>query len=258
MANQAGNWIKKVLTVLFWFGVWAGLAAAVQAPLLLPSPAAVFVRLFSLVQQPDFWKIIGLSIFRIMMGVLCAILLGIILSILTCKFQLLETLLSPLLTVIKATPIASFIILILIWIGRGRVPAVITGLIVLPVVWNNVSAGIRGIDRTLLEMADLYRLSSVIKLRRIYVPSIMPYFLSAIKTAIGIGWKAGIAAEVLTVPAHSIGKMIYESKLYLETTDLFAWTLVVILISLFIEKIIIAAVGKLGNNEKREVIENHG
>lgn len=258
MANQAGNWIRKVLTVLFWFGVWAGLAAAVQAPLLLPSPTAVFVRLFSLVQQSDFWKIIGLSIFRIMMGVLCAILLGIILSILTCKFQLLETLLSPLLTVIKATPIASFIILILIWIGRERVPAVITGLIVLPVVWNNVSAGIRGMDRDLLEMAALYHLPSGVKLRRIYVPSVMPYFLSAIKTAIGIGWKAGIAAEVLTVPAHSIGKMIYESKLYLETTDLFAWTLVVILISLFIEKIVIAAVGKFANNYKRGVEEHHG
>lgn len=258
MANQVGIWIKRVLTILFWFGVWAGFAAVVQTPLLLPSPTAVFVRLFSLIQQPDFWKIIGLSILHIMLGAVCATVLGIVLSILTCRFRLLDMLLSPLLTIVKSTPIASFIILVLIWIGRDRVPAVITGLMVLPVVWNNVSAGIRGMDRDLLEMATLYHLPTGVKLRRIYVPSIMPYFLSAIKTAIGIGWKAGIAAEVLTVPAHSIGKMIYESKLYLETTDLFAWTLVVILISLFIEKIIIAAVGKFANNYKRGVDEHHG
>lgn len=234
-----------ILAILFWFGVWAVLAAAVSKPLLLPSPAGVFVRLAGLIRRPDFWGIIAGSIGSIMLGILCAGLLGIVLSVLTCRFSLLDTLLSPLLTVVKSTPVASFIILVLIWIGRDYVPTVISGLMVLPVVWNNVSAGIRGIDGDLLELASMYRLRPVVKLRRLYVPSVMPHFLSAVKTAVGIGWKAGIAAEVLTVPVGTIGKMIYESKLYLETTDLFAWTLTVVVISLFIEKIIIAAVERL-------------
>lgn len=237
--------MKKILAILFWFGVWWGLSAVVHQPLLLPSPAAVFLRLGMIIRQPEFWEIIGISIWGIMLGILCAVILGTILAALTCQFPLLDTLLSPLLTVVKSTPVASFIILVLIWIGRDRVPAVISGLMVLPVVWNNVSGGLRSVDADLLEMAMLYHLRPGVRLRRLYIPSVMPYFLSALKTSIGIGWKAGIAAEVLTVPARSIGKMIYESKLYLETIDLFAWTMVVVLISLFIEKIIIAAIGLL-------------
>lgn len=256
--KKFGSPLVGILAVLFWFGVWAVLAALVHSPLLLPSPAAVFTRLFSLIRLPDFWKIIAGSLLHIMLGLACATVLGLLLAVLTCRFSPADVLLSPLLTVVKSTPVASFIILILIWIGRDRVPAVITGLMVLPVVWNNVSAGIRGIDRDLLEMADLYRLAPIVKLRRLYVPSVMPHFLSALKTAIGIGWKAGIAAEVLTVPAHSIGKQIYESKLYLETADLFAWTFVVILISLFIEKILIAAVGRLGTKYDRKAVNGHG
>lgn len=254
--KHTGYWIRQALAVLFWFGVWWAAAAALDRPLLLPAPAAVFVRLGSLIRLPEFWSILGISILRIMVGILSAIMLGTALAVLTCRFSLLDALLSPLLTVVKSTPVASFIILMLIWIGRDQVPAVISGLMVLPVMWNNVAAGIRGVDGELLEMAALYRLRPGVTLRRLYVPSVMPHFLAAVKTGIGIGWKAGIAAEVLTVPARSIGKMIYESKLYMETTDLFAWTLVVVLISLLIEKILIAAVGHLGiRREERTVTD---
>lgn len=240
------------MAVLFWLSVWWGLAASIQKPLLLPSPFMVFLRLADLIADPDFWTIIVSSIWSIMLGILCAVVLGTVLAVLAARFPLLDMLLSPLLTIVKSTPVASFILLILVWIGRDTVPSVISGLMVLPVVWNNVCTGIRSVDGELLEMAALYHLRPYVMLRRLYVPSVMPYFLSALKTSIGIGWKAGVAAEVLTVPSNTIGKMIYESKLYLETTDLFAWTLIVVCISLFIEKIMIAALGRLGTQYSRK------
>ena len=83
-------------------------------------------------------------------------------------------------------------------------------------------------------------------LRRITVPSVLPHFSAALRSALGMGWKAGIAAEVLTVPARSIGKNIFEAKLYLETTELFAWTLAVIVLSLIIERILLRLVGGMG------------
>jgi len=249
---------KKVLIIVFWIGVWAALAALVDQALLLPGPVPVFLRLLVLIFQADFWNITLISLFRITLGITGALILGIVLAVLTNTVSLANDLLSPVLTIIKATPVASFIILVLIWIGRDRVPAVISGLMVLPVVWNNVSMGLKNTDPDLLEMACVFQLSFLTKLRRITVPTVMPYLLSAIKTSIGIGWKAGVAAEVLTVPFHSIGKMIYESKLYLETTDLFVWTLVVILISLFIEKIIIAALERVSKNDDCEVVTEHG
>lgn len=246
--------LKKLLIILFWIGVWAVSATLVDQQLLLPSPISVVLRLFSLMGEGKFWSTTGITILRIMVGILVSTMLGVLMAVLTSRFALLNDLFSPLLTVIKATPVASFIILLLIWIGRDTVPAVVSGLMVLPVVLNSTSAGIKNIDKDLLEMADVYQLSPLTTLRRVMIPSVMPYFVSAIKTSIGMGWKAGIAAEVLTVPVRSIGKMIYESKLYMETTDLFAWTLLVILISLFIEKIIIAAVGKLGQTYNSEAV----
>ena len=142
-------------------------------------------------------------------------------------------------TAVQATPVASITILVLIWLSRDFVPVLICGMMVLPVVWSNVCAGIHAADPQLLEMAKVYRLPPLTIARRIYLPTVLPYFRAACTGALGLGWKAGIAAEVLTVPGKSIGRMISESKLYLLTEDLFAWTLAVVLLSLGLQKIIL-------------------
>ena len=160
-----------------------------------------------------------------------------------------KALFSPVMTLVKSTPVASFIILALVWLGRGTVPVFIAALMVLPVVWANVSAGLAGIDPQLLELARVYRLPRARVLRRIAWPSVLPHLCAALRSALGLGWKAGIAAEVLTVPPYSIGKRIYEAKLYLETTELFAWTAAVVLVSLLIERLLLRLVDSLGRKE---------
>ena len=149
--------------------------------------------------------------------------------------QIASKLISPLMNVIKATPVASFIILLLLWIGNSAVPMTITALMALPIFWANVKTGLTASDPGLLEVARVYGLSQKEIWKYNYVPAALPYFYSALRSAIGFGWKAGIAAEVLTVPRLAIGKQIFESKVNLETTDLFAWTLLVILLSLALE-----------------------
>ena len=238
--------LRKICVLLFWGGLWTGAAFWVDQPLLLPSPFLVFNRLFQLLCTSTFWHITALSLFRITVGIIAAIFMGILLAILSAGNGFWDDLLSPIKTITKVTPVASFILLVLIWVDRNVVPAIISGIMVLPVVWNNVAAGLRNIDRNLLEMAQAYKLSRKIKIKRIIVPGVMPYFLSSVQTSIGIGWKAGVAAEVLTVPTLSIGKMIADSKLYMETVDLFGWTFVVIVISIIIEKILVASIKKYG------------
>lgn len=245
--------IRKTIIILVWIGIWAFAAQLVNQPLLLPTPVSVAVRIFQLAIHSQFWKITILSLLRIMLGILSALFLGILIAIAITYSRILNDLLSPILTIVKVTPVASFIILVLIWIGRDIVPAVIAALMVLPVVCNNVRTGLQNIDKDILEMAAIYQIPKLTQLKRIIIPSVMPYFLSAVQTSIGIGWKAGIAAEVLTVPTLSIGKMIFESKMYLETTDLFAWTAVVILISLAIESLIVSSLKRLGQKYNSEV-----
>ncbi len=238
--------LKNLIVLVFWLGVWQGLVMIVDNPLLLPPIPLVFKRIWELLGSSQFWLITATSLGRILLGVICAMVLGVLLALATSRSALLRALFSPLLTVIKSTPVASFIILLILWVGRDILPSVIVVLMALPVVWSNVSTGISETDIRLIEMARVFRFSLWRRLRRVYVPSVMPHFLAACRSCLGLAWKAGVAAEVLTVPAVSIGKMLYESKLYWETQDLFAWTAVVIICSLIIEKVLIAAIGALG------------
>lgn len=242
--------LKNCIIAAFWLGLWAALAFVVDKPLLLPGPWAVLRRLLELAGTVQFWAITGRTLLRIGLGLLCAVPAGILLAAATCRFRLLRELFSPLLTIIQSTPVASFILLLLIWLGRDILPAVIVALMVLPVVWRNVSAGVENTDSQLLEVARVYRFPAGRILRRVYIPSTAPYFFAACRTSLGLAWKAGVAAEVLTVPKGSVGQMLYESKLYLETTDLFAWTVTVILCSLIIEKLLAAAIGRFEKGGK--------
>lgn len=238
----------KLLPPLFWLGVWQLSAFAIDRTmdgkgneLLLPYPATVAVTLFSLAQQGSFWLTVLSSLGRIVAGMVLGTGLGLLLAVLTCVCRLADELLSPAIRVIRATPVASFILLVLLWVARSWVPVVIAALMVLPVVWTNVSRGIRETDPQLLEMARAYRFSRAKTLVLVYLPSLQPYLLSAITTSMGLAWKSGVAAEVLCLPAIAIGTQIHNTKFYLEVPHLFAWTVVVVTLSLIMEHILTTA-----------------
>ena len=226
---------RVLLPVLFWLGVWQLTAAAVGQELLLPGPAAVGRRLRELAAGAVFWQTALASLLRIFGGLLLGVALGALLAGLTAWVPLLDWVLTPAVKVVRATPVASFILLVYLWVERGRVPGLISALMVLPVVWGNVTRGIAETDPQLLELARAYGFGRGRTLRRIYIPSVLPYFASGCRTALGLAWKAGVAAEVLCQPQNAIGTQIYNTKYYLETPSLFAWTLVVIALSFLLE-----------------------
>ena len=248
MNRETRTKINGLPALIFWVLVWQCAAMAMDNPLLLPGPLQVIGRLFALMGESAFWQITLVSIGRILLGVLLGIALGVVLAVLTALSRWAEILIAPAMTAIQAAPVASFAILVLIWLERDFVPVLICILMVLPVIWNSVSTGIRMTDAQLLEMAKVYRLSKGRILRRIYVPSVLPYFRASGTSALGLGWKAGIAAEVLTVPKYSIGRMISEGKLYLMTEDLFAWTLLVVALSLLLQKLMLRLLKRRGDH----------
>lgn len=246
MSAKLRKTLRTLAVVLFWLLIWQLAAALAGQELLLPSPLRVARELIRLAGGAEFWLTVAQSIRRVLTGIVSAVLLGILLALLTHKSAVLRALLSPVMTLVKSTPVASFIILALVWLGRDVVPPVIAALMVLPVVWANVSQGLDGIDPQLLELAQVCRLPRGRVFRRITLPSVLPHLRAALCSALGLGWKAGVAAEILTVPARSIGKRIYEAKIYLETTELFAWTAAVVLLSLVIEGLLLRLVGRIG------------
>ncbi len=170
---------------------------------------------------------------------------------LTSSFEFLNRLFYPLISLAKATPVASFIILALVWIKKNGVPVFIVFLIVLPIVWANVSEAIKNTDKSMLEMAKVFRFGKLKTIKEIYVHSVLPYFAAGCTTALGLAWKSGVAAEVISLPQSSVGYHLYRSKITIETADLFAWTLVVIILSVLLEKLITALLKKIRKgNEK--------
>lgn len=237
--------MRTAAATLFWVAVWQFAAWQVASPLFLPGPLAVARRLCQLIVTAPFWQTAALSLCRVLLGMLWGTVLGIVLACLACASRWLDALLSPAVRVIRATPVASFILLVFLWTDRNQVPVIIAALMVLPVVWGNVVRGIRECDPKLLELAKAYRFSRIKTARLILLPSVRPYFLSAVTTSLGLAWKSGVAAEALVWPKLAIGTQIYNTKLYLETADLFAWTLVVIVLSLALETLVTVLIRRL-------------
>lgn len=248
---------KILFAAAFWLFVWYLVSSRIGIDLIFPSPEAVFRELGLLITNQseslirygveyNFWFITLLSLLRVIWGVLISIILGTLLAYLTSVSRILNVLITPALSAIKATPVASFIILAMLWFEKTDLPVFITALIVIPIVWANVSEGIKAVDPRLREVAKIYRFSLFKRLFRLYVPSVAPYFLAACQSSLGMAWKAGVAAEILAVPEIAIGSELFFSKQYMYPETLFAWTLIVIVLSLIIEKLFVFLLKRIG------------
>ncbi len=233
--------LKKVIYIIisavFWTALWDFLSYLVGKELLLPSPASTFKRLTELCTKDFFWDATFTSLINTLSGFLYGVIAGTVLAVINALLKGADILLSPINVISRATPVASFIILALVWIENTDVPSFIAFLMVTPIVWNSLKTAILKVPRELKEMAGCYRITLIKRIIHIYIPSVLPQYATALVTSMGLSWKAGIAAEVLCRSDGSIGDLIYESKLYLETVDLFAYTATVIILSLIIESI---------------------
>ncbi len=231
-----------IASLFFWLLLWQFLAKRVSLGFVLPTPLTVFAKLWDFLKTGEFYFILLFSFFRISTGFLAAMLTGFLLGTTTHYFVPFRYLFSPMMSVIRATPVASFILVVLFWMEKDWVPSFVSFLMVLPIVWQNTLLGFETRDPALQEMAQVYNLGKAKTFWRIHFPHIIGYVLSAGKTGLGLAWKAGVAAEVLALPKVSVGYMIYNAKMYLETEELYAWTLAIILFSMIPEKLIFSLI----------------
>ncbi len=230
---------RVLLVAVFWLALWQGICMWLDNALLMVSPLAVVKRLIELSGTADFWTAIGVSFGRVFLGYLLGTLAGVVLGTAGGFSGAVHTLLSPLLAVVKAAPVTSFVILALVWIKSYNLSIFVAFLVVFPPVYMSVYNGIKGVDRNLLEVAQVYRFSKRKTFRLCYLPAILPLFRTAVSTAVGFAWKAGIAGEVLALPRTGIGTMLRDAKVYLETLDVFCWTAVTIFLSVLVEKLVL-------------------
>lgn len=234
--TNANSLFTKLLAAAAWLVLWQLCCVLIGKPLLFPSPLLVLETLLTLMQSVLFWQTVFTSLCKVLLAFGLAVLSGSLLAALASAWPWLRSLLQPPMALIRATPVASFTMLVLVWIHSQWLPVLVAYLMVLPMVYENVCEGIANTDPQLLEMAQVYHLSFRKKLRFLYLPAVLPFFTSACINGMGFAWKSGIAAEIIGLPSLTIGKQIHDSKIYVEIPQLFAWTLVVILLSIMLEK----------------------
>lgn len=227
---------RVAIPLAVWLGVWQLASWWVGRDLLLPSPASVAACLVELSQTGEFWLSAVSTLARVVCGLVGGVVLGTLLAFLTHFSTWADRIFSPAIRVLRATPVVCFILLVYLWVARANIPGLIAGMMVLPVVWGSLTAGLKAVDGQLLELARAYGFSRLKTLRLIYLPSLRPHFTAALLNGFGLAWKSGVAAEVLCLPRPGIGTEINHAKQAFETADLFAWTAVVICLSLLMER----------------------
>ena len=227
---------RKAGVIAFWLAIWQLLDVIIDNRLVLAGPIRVAQALVEQIGQPDFWVICGASFGRIALGFLLSFVVGFLLALMSCRHRLFRDFVDPIISLLRTIPVASFIILLLIWVGNQALTVFLAFFIVLPLIYTNMVTGFESVDRQMLEMARVYGLSRWRTFLYIYRPAFMPFLMSSTKISLGMTWKSGIMAEVLATPKPSIGKEMATARTFLDTPDLLAWTVVVMVLSFLFEK----------------------
>lgn len=218
--------------------LWKLLSLIIGSDIILPSPESAYRALLVLSDDDSFLDSILHTLRRGFTGFFLSAFSALIIGIAAGENRVINILLKPLLTVIKTVPVLSIVLLAIIWLNTENVPVFVCFLVVFPVISSNVIEGIKNVDPLLLEMAKIYRVSRMRILFQIYLPSLIPYLLAGLSTAAGVTWKAVIAAEVISMPRSAIGTGMQYAQIQLNTAELFAWTIVAIIISSISESIL--------------------
>lgn len=232
------------LAIAFWLAVWQVAAWMVGRDFLLASPWQVVERLGELVPTLEFWSTVGWSLARITAGFVGAAAVGAALAVAASASAVIKVLIAPAIAAIRSAPVVSFIILLLLWTDSSTLPALTAFLMVLPVMYATLCEGIARRDRRLLEMAKVFEVPWHRRIWAIDIPGVLPYAAAASRAGVGLAWKAGVAAEVIGVAVGSIGEQLYQAKVFLNSADLFAWTVVIVTLSVACEKVVLWALDR--------------
>lgn len=238
-----------MLIIAFWLVVWQIVCLIVDNPIFFAGPLEMIKELAHMAGSCDFIESVLNSLLRIMGGFGIAFLLACLLASAAYHCKLLEDLLSPFVTFIKSVPVASVVVLLLIWFGAKYLSVYVTFMVVFPNIYLNVLNGLKNTDKDLLEMAEVFHLSLIQKMFYIFRPAVMPYLLSGTVISVGMSFKSGVAAEVIGLPVSSIGEGLYNAKIYLNTAGVFAWTAVIILLSSLVERLVVELLKQFGRRD---------
>lgn len=226
----------KFLSIFFFLIIWEGVALYIDNSLLFPRVSEIFLSLKNLVASGDFILILWNTLSRFFISIVFSLILAIIFSVASYRYEVISFLLFPFIIFLRAVPTIAIIIVVLIWSSVEKVPIVVGMLILFPILYESILGGIKNVDKNLLKMSKVFKVPTKRVVRDIYIPSIYYSISSNIPSYMGLTFKVIIAGEVLSQESLSIGGEIFINKIYLESSNIFAWIIVVIVLNYFLEK----------------------
>ena len=227
--------LKLTLPLILIFTVWGILHRVADQEYIVPSISNTFESLIEILTDKGFFEIILLSIVRVLIGLIIGTLFGVLLAVICHNFFVLDAMFSPIISIMKATPVASIIVLLWTMMSPNTVTISIVLLMVMPIVWESSVNAFNSVDKDLIEVAEIFNLTRPERFRLLTFPTLLKYLIPAIITSVGLAWKAEIAAEILT--GINIGELIHRNKnIAYDTATVIAWTIVIIVLSLILEK----------------------
>ncbi len=237
------NFITKkqyisLASLVFMLAIWKIVSMHFDSDIILPPPEKILITILSLFADNQFLAIVGSTVLRGMIGFVISAILGLGLGILAGLNSNFNAFLRPVIVTIRSIPVIALILLALIWLNPSLVPVFIALLTMFPFICTNVIDGIKSVDTDLVEMATFYRIGKYRIIRELYIPAILPFIISGVSSAIGIGWRAIITGEVLSQPEYGIGTLMQTAQTFLNVDAVIAWTIVAVIISFGFEKLI--------------------
>lgn len=236
MKNKLPRPILTLIAIVFWISVWQIGAFFVGDKYFLPDIPTTFSALLTILKKASFYTAVLATLTRVVLGLLLGTILGIILAVLSHKSSVITAIVSPLILVIKSTPVASFIILLWIALHGTFLPVFVAILMVMPIIWQNTLDAYGSISKNLTEVCYVFEMSGRKRAKLLVFPALIKYLIPAFITSCGLAWKSEIAAEIIAYTTRSIGQHISDAKYDFDTPAVFALTIVVILMSIALEK----------------------
>lgn len=241
--------LKTVLSAIIVLSIWEIAALLINDAYFLPDILQTFKALIKIISSRSFFEVVFTSVYRVFSGLFYGIAAGTVLAGICYKFDIVNSIISPIISIMKATPVACIIVLLWVSLNYTELAIFVVILMVLPIVWQNVYEGLKAVDDQLNEVTKVFELTKFQRLKVLVVPSVLSYLLPAIVTSVGLAWKAEVAAEIMS--NSNMGRLIYDFKtVSYDTASIFAWTVIIVTLSIVFEKVTKMLFGRVMNGLK--------
>lgn len=238
--------IEKILVpLIFWFAIFWGLSLIVNNSILFPSPLAVLVKMSEKLISYSFWLLFFKTGLKIVFALILSQSLGVIFAYLSYRSSFMRGISDSFMAFVKTSPVAVLTIILLVWLPASLISIFLVILVVLPQTYLSLLSSLDNIDRDVREMLDIFRVGSKNRLKYVYGRLMFQTLLSSFSFVWGFAWKSGISGEIISQARQSFGNLFYQAKIYLEIDEIFAYSILLVLLTFLLEKLILYLIRRI-------------